>query len=188
MVQKKISIIIPVYNVIEYLDRCLTSVTEQTYTKLEIILVNDGSNDGSEKKCEKWAKKDSRIRYFSQKNQGQGAARNFGIEMATGDYLGFVDSDDWIAVEMMRKLYNKITLEKADVVICDIFHVTKQKDGFVKYIPYPIQTKIVGVTNAKKMPEIIFRTDTCLYDKLYRIELWKENNLTDKIIRCLYRC
>ena len=95
-----ISIIIPVYNVAVYLPRCLDSILAQTYKNLEIILVDDGSKDNSGKVCDEYALKDSRIKVIHQKNQGVSVARNAGLRIAKGDYIGFVDSDDYIETNM----------------------------------------------------------------------------------------
>lgn len=111
----KISIIVPVYNVEKYLSKCLNSLINQTLAELEILCVNDGSTDNSAKILADFAKMDSRIKVFFQENSGQSAARNLAIERATGEYLGFVDSDDWVDLDYFEKLYN--TAKKYD---CDI--------------------------------------------------------------------
>lgn len=87
-----VSVIIPVYNTEPYLDECFHSVANQSYRDLQIIIINDGSTDGSDAICRKWEKEDTRIRYIKKKNEGQGAARNLGIQMAEGEYIMFVDS------------------------------------------------------------------------------------------------
>ena len=92
-----ISVIVPTYNVEKYLNKCVTSLINQTYVNLEIILVNDGSTDNSGSMCDDFAKNDSRIRVIHKKNQGLGMARNTGIENATGDYICFIDSDDYVS-------------------------------------------------------------------------------------------
>ena len=99
-----ISVIVPIFNVEEYLDECVESILAQTYTNLEIILVDDGSPDKCPYKCDEWAKKDERVKVIHKKNGGLSSARNAGIELATGDYIGFVDSDDFIATDMYEKL------------------------------------------------------------------------------------
>ena len=91
-----ISVIIPIYNVEAYLDECIASVIAQTYSNLEIILVDDGSPDNCPQMCDEWAAKDSRIRVIHKENGGLSDARNAGIDIATGEYIAFVDSDDWI--------------------------------------------------------------------------------------------
>lgn len=99
-----ISIIIPVYNVKPYLNRCILSIVHQTYTNLEIILIDDGSTDGSGEICKQWEKRDKRIRCIHQENAGISAARNTGINVAHGDFLGFVDSDDYVEEDMFEYL------------------------------------------------------------------------------------
>ena len=112
----KISVIIPVYNVEKYLKRCLDSVINQTYKNLEIILVNDGSTDNSGKICDEYALKDKRVKVFSQINQGAGAARNFGLNIADGKYIVFIDPDDFYPDEdVLKDLYEAI--EYNDVFI-----------------------------------------------------------------------
>lgn len=103
-----ISIIVPVYNIKEYIERCVRSITNQTYKNLEIILVDDGSNDGTEKILDELAKKDARIKVFHKENGGSSSARNLGIQKSTGEYLGFVDSDDYLDPDMYELLYDAI--------------------------------------------------------------------------------
>lgn len=115
----KISIIIPVYNVEDYVQKCLESVISQNYNNLEIIIVNDGSTDNSGNICEKISKLDNRIILIHQKNQGLSMARNKGIDIATGTYLGFVDGDDWIEWNMINIQYQNATKYDADISICN---------------------------------------------------------------------
>jgi glycosyltransferase involved in cell wall biosynthesis len=103
-----ITVIVPVYNIIEYLPRCVHSLTAQTYTNLEIILVDDGSDDGTEKLCDELAEEDARIRVFHKENGGSSSARNLGLKYASGDYVGFVDSDDYVDSNMYELLYDGI--------------------------------------------------------------------------------
>lgn len=117
---EKISVIIPIYKVEAYLDRCVESIVEQTYTNLEIILVDDGSPDRCPQICDEWAKKDSRIRVIHQKNAGAGAARNAGIAIATGDIFAFVDSDDCISPHMYAHLMALMD-EQTDIAECELF-------------------------------------------------------------------
>ncbi len=106
--QPLISVIIPVYNILDCLERCVSSVCAQTYPNLEILLVDDGSTDGTERLCEELAARDSRIRVFHKPNGGSSSARNLGIERARGDYLGFVDSDDYIEPGMYEAMLHEI--------------------------------------------------------------------------------
>lgn len=114
----KISIIIPVYNSVKFLNACLDSIIRQTYQNMEIILVDDGSTDGSSTLCDEWGKKDSRIRTLHQKNQGVSAARNYGLKFATGNLISFVDSDDTLENDMYEKLIDTMLKYKADIAHC----------------------------------------------------------------------
>lgn len=118
-----VSVIIPVYNVYDWLDECLTSIVNQTFSDFEILLINDGSTDGSERKCEEWAKKDARIRYVTKENEGLSPTRNLGIQRARGEYLVFIDSDDWVDISFLEKLYDAIIKSNAPIAECDIFRV-----------------------------------------------------------------
>ena len=99
-----ISVIVPVYNVEKYLEECLDSIQDQTYSDIEVILVNDGSTDSSKEICKKYCKQDSRFLLINQENQGLSAARNKGVEISTGEYIVFVDSDDIIKTNYLEKL------------------------------------------------------------------------------------
>lgn len=113
----KISIIVPVYNTEKYIDRCLASVLNQTYKDLEIILVDDGSKDNCPKICDEYARKDSRIKVIHKQNGGLSSSRNAGISIANGEYIGFVDSDDYIDCNMYEILFAQATKNNADVVM-----------------------------------------------------------------------
>lgn len=115
-----ISVIIPVYKVEQYLDRCVQSVVNQSYSNLEIILVDDGSPDNCPSKCDDWAEKDHRIKVIHKQNGGLSDARNAGMGASTGEYIAFVDSDDWIAPEMMERLLNSIQQDKSDISACTV--------------------------------------------------------------------
>jgi len=128
----KISIIVPVYNMEKYLEKCLDSIINQSYKNLEIIVVNDGSNDNSQKIIDKYLRKDNRIKSFCKENGGLSSARNFGIEKATGKYICFIDSDDYVNLDMIELMVNKIILENSDVCICDIIDETE--DGTINSI------------------------------------------------------
>lgn len=117
-----ISVIIPIYKVEEYLDECITSVIAQTYTNLEIILVDDGSPDNCPQMCDNWAKKDARIKVIHKRNGGLSDARNAGLDIATGEYISFVDSDDYIKPDMLEKLYASICKVDADIAACGILN------------------------------------------------------------------
>lgn len=121
-----ISIIVPVYNVQDYLEKCILSIINQTYKKLDIILVDDGSTDDSGIICDEYCKNDSRIRVIHQNNCGLSSARNAGIEIAYGDYIGFVDSDDYIDATMFEKLYFAAKKNNAQISICNYFLINTE--------------------------------------------------------------
>lgn len=115
-----ISVIVPVYKVEPYLDKCVQSIADQTYRNLEIILVDDGSPDNCGEMCDTWAAKDSRIRVIHKKNGGLSDARNAGLAAATGKYMGFVDSDDYIAPDMYRLLLERMNADGSDIAACGV--------------------------------------------------------------------
>ena len=104
----KISVIVPVYNVEKYLDNCINSIVNQTYDNLEILLVDDGSKDNSGSLCDEWALRDNRIKVIHKQNGGASSARNAGLDAATGEYIGFVDADDYIDIDMYEIMYAEI--------------------------------------------------------------------------------
>lgn len=118
MTDELISIIIPVYNTQTYLEECLNSVINQTYNNLQVIIINDGSTDGSEDICKRFQEKDNRIEYFYQKNQGVAATRNKGVTLARGKYICFIDSDDYVHVKFIEILYSGIAKNDADLSMC----------------------------------------------------------------------
>ena len=135
---EKISVIVPVYNVEQYLERCVDSIINQTYKNLEIILVNDGSTDNSGKLCDELAKRDDRIRVIHKENGGLSDARNTGIEEAEADLIGFIDSDDYIDENMYELLIDNLRETNADLSMCghyDVYNnvseaqVTERKHG-----------------------------------------------------------
>lgn len=121
--QPKISVIVPVYKTEGLLDRCVESIVGQTYKNLEIILVDDGSPDNCPAMCDGWAEKDSRIRVIHKENGGVSSARNAALDIATGDYIGFVDSDDWIEPEMYLSLIQKISESEKNIALCSYYAV-----------------------------------------------------------------
>jgi glycosyltransferase involved in cell wall biosynthesis len=124
----KISVIIPVYNSAKFLPNCLESVINQTFRDIEIICINDGSRDNSLALLQAYAKKDNRIKIFSQQNRGVSAARNVGLENAIGEYIAFVDSDDTIKPDMLQKLYKIIVDYQCDIALCDVANMSRRSD------------------------------------------------------------
>ena len=127
MEQPLISVIVPVYKVEPYLDKCISSIVNQTYKNLEIILANDGSPDNCPAMCDAWAEKDSRIRVIHKTNGGLSDARNTGMAVATGELMTFVDSDDWIAPDMYEHLYQRLTEDDSDIAACGVQMVWENK-------------------------------------------------------------
>ncbi|CDA10658.1 glycosyltransferases involved in cell wall biogenesis [Intestinibacter bartlettii CAG:1329] len=128
----KISVIIPIYKVEDYLHRCVDSIINQTYTNLEIILVDDGSPDNCPMICDEYSEKDSRIRVIHKKNGGLSDARNAGIDIATGKYIMFIDSDDFVDREMIESMMKNMIDNKVDMVVCNIKYVYEDRE-VVKY-------------------------------------------------------
>ncbi|MCI5650517.1 MAG: glycosyltransferase [Fusicatenibacter sp.] len=119
MVSKMVSIIVPVYNIEKYLDDCIDSILKQVYQKIEVVLVDDGSDDGSSEKCDEWKKRDGRIKVIHQKNQGLSAARNAGIKEAEGEYILLVDGDDVIHPQMVELLLDIVIKHGCKIAFCE---------------------------------------------------------------------
>ena len=123
-----ISVIVPIYKVEEFLDECIQSIVDQTYQNLQIILVDDGSPDRCGEMCEDWARKDKRIEVIHKKNGGLSDARNVGLAEATGEFITFVDSDDWIEPQMYEIMVTTLIAEDADLVACGIVDSYPEKE------------------------------------------------------------
>lgn len=165
-----ISIIVPAFNVEEYLEECVESIRSQTFTNFELILVDDGSTDGTGAICDSYKKTDARIKVIHQANAGLSQARNAGIDIATGEYLSFVDADDYIHSQMMDSLYQLIIGYEADVAVCDYQNVY---DGVA---PGPVEQKETHLLSSKEAVQAIVRdSDTKMIvacGKLYRRDLF----------------
>lgn len=138
----EISVIVPVYNTEKYLDRCIRSIIDQTFSDFELILVDDGSKDNSGFICDEWEKKDSRIKVIHQKNAGAGAARNAGLAIAKGNYINFVDSDDWITPEMYEILYKLLRETSATIAMTNMIsksHYEKSEKLDTTKIQYTVK-------------------------------------------------
>lgn len=141
-----LSIIVPVYNVEKYLRRCLTSIINQTYINLEIILVDDGSTDKSGNICDEFAEKDSRITVIHKKNEGVSVARNIGLDIAKGDYIGLVDSDDYIKADMYTNLLELIMTSDSDMAVCNFSYVDENGNLLEKRnLSSPIRNECLDV-------------------------------------------
>ena len=164
-----ISIIVPIYNAEKYINKCVDSLLNQTKKEIELILINDGPTDKTHDILKKY--KDKRIKYFKNKNQGIGKTRNFGIEKATGKYIMFVDSDDYLKDNALEELYDKAEETKADLVICDFYKV--YDDGHQEKINLPSFKD----GKLKDMPNILLDINLSPWNKLYKAKLIKDNNI-----------
>lgn len=168
----KVSVIIPVYNVEKYLRKCIDSVLAQDYSDYEILLIDDGSTDKSGGICDEYANKYSKVKVFHQENKGLGGARNTGIDNATGEYIIFLDSDDYIESCTLSTLMNKAEVNSTDLVIYNMRTVTT--DG--KIIRESELNLPDGVFNISICKELIFATISA-WSKLYKRDLFIKNNI-----------
>ena len=137
----KVSIIVPVYKVEKYIGQCVESIQKQSFSDIEVILVDDGSPDKSGNICDEYAKNDTRIKVIHKKNGGVSAARNDGLKIATGEYVIFADSDDYLPKTAIEELYNTVVKYKADVVIGDIILVYEDKEKYAHFFEKPFYTR-----------------------------------------------
>ncbi len=163
-----ISVIIPIYNVEKYLTKCIESVINQTYKNLEIILVNDGSTDNSKEIIDKYSSIDSRIKVINKKNGGLSDARNVGIELAKGEYITFLDSDDWIELNMYEKLYKYIKQENADIVQCSYQKVYDEEVNNQK------NKEEVNIMSGEKSLYNLGEKTVVVWNKIYKRELFND--------------
>lgn len=173
-----ISVIIPVYNVTSYLDACLTSIVNQTYKDLEIIVVDDGSTDGSGNKCDEWARKDNRIKVIHKENGGLSDARNVGMQMVSGEYLAFIDSDDEVALNYFEYLYDLLIEFNTEISVCgyktidENGYTLKEMGDNIK----PFKTK--GPEESLEIYLDNRGINVAVWGKLYKFTLFKENLIT----------
>lgn len=170
--EPKISVIIPVYNVEKYLEKCINSVIEQTYTNLEIILVNDGSTDSSGEICDKYKQLDNRIVVFHKENGGLSDARNYGIERANGEYIAFLDSDDWVDFKYIEILYENLRNYNADISICNFRRVHDENELLNN------NNNIILYNNIEALQQIYTNKSVqtiVAWNKLYKSNILKKN-------------
>lgn len=173
-----ISIIVPVYNVEKYLDRCIKSILDQTFTNFELLLINDGSTDSSGKICDMYAQKDNRIIVRHKKNQGVSVARNLGIDLSKGKYIVFIDSDDWIEKKYLEEMYSKVVEMKVSLLITGY---VEDKNGVTKN-PFKIsQERIYDKKNIQleflKQEKFMWT----IYDKFFSKDLIGDNRFDNKL-------
>ena len=172
MIKPKISVIIPVYNVEKYLSKCLDSVVNQTLKDIEIIVVNDGSPDNSQKIIDKYTKKYKNVKSFVKKNGGLSDTRNFGINKASGEYLAFIDSDDYIRKDMLEKMFNVAINKKADIVVCNCINV--YENGFEQEIKSNLKMSSDNIDNYLISPPM-----ACT--RIYKRKLFDDNKFKKNI-------
>lgn len=166
-----ISIIIPVYKVEKYLEKCIKSVLDQTYKNIQIILVDDGSPDNCGNICDNYAKIDNRIEVIHKANGGLSEARNVGLKVARGEYIGFVDSDDYVSNEMFENLYNTLISNDVDVSICNFYTVINNKN-IIKNADNGVEI----YNKLEILKEILLdkKIQSYAWNKLYKRELFKD--------------
>ena len=173
MQEKTISLIIPVYNVEKYLARCLDSVINQTFKDLEIICIDDGSTDNSSDILQNYALKDERIVVIRQANAGLSAVRNVGISRAKGEYICFIDSDDWIDFDFCEKLYNSAEKHSADIAVAGIIRVNgRRKKYFLRFEKETVSRNLQEKFELCNVPERSY-----VWNKLYRLDKLRESRL-----------
>ena len=165
----KVSILVPVYNTEKYLSKCLDSIMCQTLEDIEIIITNDGSSDNSQNIIEVYAQKDSRIKYSYQENSGLGATRNIGIDMARGEYIAFLDSDDWVEPNCYEIMYQCAKKNDSDLVISDYFIDSLNHSTIYKHI---LRTK------EQNIGDIMTITHAFSWNKLYKRDMILKNQLS----------
>lgn len=159
---KKVSIIIPLYNAEKYLEKCISSIVGQTYKNIEIILINDGSTDGSYEICYKFKTQDPRILFINQKNSGVSSARNSGIDLSSGEYIMFVDADDWLDSDYVSIMVNSIG--KNDIIVSSFTEETESNDISKKYFNKIKNNEIID-SKSKLFLD-------CVNEKIYTYLIW----------------
>lgn len=168
----KVSVIVPVYGVEKYIDKCLNSLVKQSLKEIEIIVVNDGTKDNSQKIIDKYVKKyPDKIKSYIKENGGQGSARNYGLKKASGEYIGYVDSDDFVEKDMYKKLYNKAKENNYDIVVCGNYNVSED---------YQNKNIDAFINNYNTDLENIFFGKMAVWNKIYKRDILIKNKLEFK--------
>jgi len=179
-----ITVIVPVYKVEKYLDRCVNSIRNQTYSNLEILLVDDGSPDRCGQMCDQYAEQDSRIHVIHKENGGLSSARNAGLDIAKGTYVGFVDSDDWIEQDMYETLYNLLVEGNAQIAACGL--QCDYADGSVSYFnpDYPRNSITESFTTLAALREVATaeKITNSVCDKLFAINIFEGHRMKEGIV------
>ena len=168
--EELISVIVPIYNVYDYLEKCINSIIHQTYSNLEIILIDDGSDDGCSLICDEYKKLDNRIKVIHKKNEGLSSARNTGLDIATGSLINFVDSDDYLELNMLEELKNNMDKYHSDISICDFYYIKNNRRREHNYLDREFivdgKNKFVYLENEYGLLTIY------AWNKLYKRELF----------------
>ncbi|HFI0107109.1 TPA: glycosyltransferase family 2 protein [Streptococcus suis] len=167
-----VSIIVPIYNVEKFLPRCIESICNQSYENIEILLINDGSTDGSEQICVDFMARDPRIRYFLKENGGLSDARNYGIERAQGKYLSFIDSDDFVESDFILRLYDALVQQNASVAIAGFSKVDENGTILKKELLENEELVLTGREVCKKLHSEKGQVFVVAWNKLYKKELF----------------
>lgn len=175
MEEELITVVVPIYRVEKYLVKCIDSIIEQSYKNIELILVDDGSPDKCPQICDEYKNKDSRIKVIHKQNGGLSDARNEGLKIATGEWITFIDSDDYVGINFLEKLYSSATSVGADISICD-YQAVSDDTGIEKE-----ETNIEVFDNVKCLEEMYHPQkhgmEFVAWGKLYRTALFKKNKI-----------
>lgn len=169
-----VSVIIPVYNVKVYLERCVRSVMGQTYQQLEIVLVDDGSPDGCREICEKMAKEDARIKVYHKENGGLSDARNYGVQRSTGQYIAFIDSDDYVAPEYIEYLVSMLERNDADISCCCMVETEDDSVEYGSNEAIPAEQVLTGRGACKALFGELYMVLVTAWGRLYKSEIVKK--------------
>ena len=179
-----VSVIVPIYNLKNYLEKCISSIVQQTYRQLEIILIDDGSSDGSSEICDAWKLKDERIIVIRSPNSGVSHARNLGLSIATGQYVGFVDGDDWLDPDWFSRLVESLVTNKTDIAIGG--YIKETPNGplmkLVKGTPQILSNEETIAESFKLSKDKLFWWEMC--DKLFRHSLFENIRFDERIYNC----
>ena len=179
----KVSVIVPVYNVYKYLDKCLNSLVNQTLKDIEIIIVNDGSTDSSLEIINKYASKYSNIKIINNTNHGQGYSRNVGIKLASSPYIYFLDGDDYLEYDALSIMYNKIVENNSDIVVCDIYKIyDNSKKIFKNFINYSDSNKINLMLSHQGVPAKLFKKSLFIDNNIFFPECFYEDLAVNPVI------
>ncbi len=182
MESRLVSVIVPVYNVKSYLPRCLESIVAQDYSHLEVILVDDGSTDGSSDLCDLWAARDPRIKVIHKANEGPGQARNTGLDAAQGSYVAFIDSDDYVHPQFIGRLHRHALEQDAEVVLCR--WVEFEDDNPAQLPPVTDNPRLIEMTGMEALRRIFYQDEITHspWGRLYRRDLFAQHRFSEKYV------